>query len=1492
MPPKARPKTREGIEKEIGKFFATEASKISEADAAKNIIAFYELLKKEKYLQKYCFQDDNPTDPEHHRLILIDRQEAIDQYNFLDDDVDEEQKAKYFIAFFAIREFYRHAEHDGFIKDPDSRLYLLLEDEDGPLANPRDLFDAMKQSTSLPDNRPFYDYMFDKGRDVNKNAQINPYKEKEGEEAPYNEQLLKEIGDEAARAQTKVAANFRGHLVRKKLKEEKLRESEKTAATKIQRKFRAWREKKKMQEHFKIKGSKEGFFDRDSLIDSLPEKEFSLDPPKSLREIRGSKEPLKKSLSYFVTGYSDVIRSGSSSYPHDDIRMNSQGIYYSVYQASGNVDGVVKLQEHVDRARLAMQGADKGEKSLSLVKIEGKRFKTTINPTTRTVDTQEEFDPLFSLIHQNGRNVTQTFLDRSVIEKIEADIKSQFEEEKDKANSSLRDYKIKCFNAISENPQYASLTEDERYEMANQMVITHLRQKAQDKLMYYVEQSVENCNSRFRNSHQALEDILETKSGLFGGTLKSRESLRMSIHNLKSVGNPSGPVGISITKDPRNLSSVKVLFRQDNPGDKIDDICYIAVPNTSVHMAVRYAAKGGEVTYYENGISKTKLCKQGEVVMDINTAMFFDAKTKQYVPIRVHGQANPKKGEVDMKTFFRAPGDAARITRSIDRMNIQAFGMLESDIETTVKFSGKKKPVSVSLDKAVGANCEVTVLLDTSKIELDHRDFLANPLSAQDGSTLDIREDGSIRFDFPDLGESFFGKGEFNKKTNEFKFSKDTTRKYDASRKLKLVVRSANASDVVEVGVGKKQVKGPGGIVSGVFAKDGKAGDATIVEVVDENGEVRTVADLRDEFGDKFVEELSRIKLAAIVRDQRKVYEEQFRDAAKKGDVRTLQGLLNLYRSNQERIAEIVAQVDFAMLYPALSKEDIQAKKESMFQSLNEQYNFDIFATSDFVAGKKNALHLAAEGNHKEVVDLLLLNGFNPKQRCDLKSKRKDKETMTAADLATYRGHRDLSSHLRDKALHSQELSDLEFKRQVTSQALASYEDKPSFYDFVNERLKSVVNFPNPPLIPPSQQYLVELKVIYSEIKARFDNLLKMPFDSKEEKEALKKSLFRDIVTQLHDVGGLPPTKISHLKYYMAYCSDEEFSKELIDFLSRQELSKEKTPLDRSFYREDGANKYFFELVQDTNDPTRFGFRVADGGNPPNVIHEAGEFVVGGVPPFNDKQSNDKLELGRKGSLDETYQFYQDLETRFNAVGGALGNGFQTMTDHYVIYNPPAPPAPTIIPPKNILDVLVQKNFHQTKDGSEFLKALVGKFGKDIEISQSLIDKIADPGLKEVLFEHKHFDVFYVALNPAAAGALAPGTRAEYMKVRVAKEDFTLIGQDGKKYEFKKDQLSYDKDNFYTRVQGDPANRANPSPLDQVMQKTPVGTAPLSPTTQDIERAVSGIYKASPPPNFVVVDGSDAVNQPAIKKPPEAVRALDIKNLSPARSAGVVASAA
>lgn len=1488
MPPKARPRTEKilGIENEINRFFATEGSKISEADAVKNIIAFYELLKEEKYLQKYCFQDDYPV-PKHHRSILIDRQNAI---NVLGGDVSDEQKAQYYIAFIAIREFYRNAEH-GFIKDPASDLYRLLEDEDGLVASPQDLFDAMKQATSREVDKAFYDYMFDKGIDVNKNAQIVPYEEQAGDEARYNEQLLKEIGDEAARAVTKVAANYRGHLVRRRLEEEKLRESEKTAATKMQALFKGRRARldyKKQKEHFKIKGSKEGFFDRDSLIDSLPEKEFSLDPPKSLREIRGSKEPLKKSLSYFVTGYSDVSRSGSSSYPHDDIRMNSQGIYYSVYQASGNVDGVVKLQEHVDRARLAMQGADKGEKSLSLVKIEGKRFKTTINPTTRTVDTQEEFDPLFSLIHQNGRNVTQTFLDRSVIEKIEADIKSQFEEEKDKPNSSLRDYKIKCFNAISENPQYASLTEDERYEMANQMVITHLRQKAQDKLMYYVEQSVENCNSRFRNSHQALEDILETKSGLFGGTLKSRESLRMSIHNLKSVGNPSGPVGISITKDPRNLSSVKVLFRQDNPGDKIDDICYIAVPNTSVHMAVRYATKGGEVTYYENGISKTKLCKQGEVVMDINTAMFFDAKTKQYVPIRVHGQANPKKGEVDMKTFFRAPGDAARITRSIDRMNIQAFGMLESDIETTVKFSGKKKPVSVSLDKAVGANCDVTVVLDTHKIELDDRDFLANPLlPTQDGSTLDIREDGSIRFDFPDLGESFFGKGEFNKKTNEFKFSEDATRKYDASRNLKLVVRSANASDVVEVGVGKKQVKGPGGIVSGVFAKDGKAGDATIVEVVGENGNVRTVTDLRDEFGDKFVEELSRIKLAAIVRDQRKVYEEQFRDAAKKGDVRTLEGLLDLYRSNQEKIAEIVAQVDFAMLYPTLyptfSKEDIQAKKEFMFQSLNEQYNFDIFATSDFVAGKKNALHLAAEGNHKEVVDLLLLNGFNPKQRCDLKSKRKDKETMTAADLASYRGHRDLSSHLRDKALHSQELSDLEFKRQVTSQALASYEDKPSFYDFVNGKLGygQAAGY----LDPSDGQYLKKLKEIYSEIKVRFDNLLKMPFDSEEEKEALKKSLFRDIATQLHDVGA-SPTKISHLKYYMAYCPDEEFSKELIDFLSRQELSKEKTPLDRSFYREDGANKYFFELVQDTNDPTRFGFRVADGGNPPNVIHEAGEFVVGGAPPFNDKQSNDKLDLGRKGSLDETYQFYQDLERRFNVA--VTGYDFQAMTDHYVIFNPPAPPAPpapTIIPPKNILDVLVQKNFHQTKDGQKFLKALVGKFGKDIEISQSLIDKIDNPSLKEALFEHKHFDVFYVAL-PAPLPAPAPGAPAEYMKVRVAKEDFTLIGQDGKKYEFKKAQLSYDKDNFYTH------DRATPSPLDQVMQKTPVGTAPTSRTTQDIEGAVSGIYKASQRPNFVVVDGSDAVNQPAIKKPPEAVRALDIKNLSPARSAGVVASAA
>lgn len=1488
MPPIARAKKQNivDIQKEINGFFATEGS---EADAVKNIIDFYELLKEEKYLQKYCFEDDNPTDPEHHRLILIDRQEAIDQCDFLGDDVDDDQKAQYYIAFIAIREFYRHAEHDGFEKDTASALYGLLEDENVPLANPRDLFTAMKQSTSREDGRPFYDYMFDKSIDVHKNAQMKPYKKKEGEEAPYNEQLLKEVGDEAARAQTKVAANFRGHLVRKKLKEEMLRESkEKTAkATKIQRWFRAWRERQDNEKNFAIEGKEAKNYDRDSLIASLPEEEFILqpNPPISIAEIRSSKDPLKKSLSYFVTGYSDVSKSGSSSHPHDDIRMNEQGIYYSVYQANGNVDGVVKLQEHVDKARVALQGAGKDERSLCLVKVEGKRFKTTINPTTRSVDSQEEFDPLFSLIHQKGRNVTQTFLDRSIIETIEADISRKFQEESKQKGSFLRDYKIKCFNAISKNPKYSALSEKEKYEMANEMVITHLRKESQDRLMHYVEQSVANCESRFRNSQEALEDILETKSGLFS-TLKSRESLRMSIHNLKSVGNPSGPVGISITKNPKNLSSVKVLFRQDNPGDKIDDIAYIAVPNTSVHMAVRYATTDGEVTYYENGISKTRLCKAGEVVMDINTAMFFDSKTKQYVPIRVHGQANPKKGEVDMKTFFRAPGDAARITRSIDRMNIQAFGMLGSDIETTVKFSGKKKPVSASLDKAVGANSDVVVGLDQRNVDLDSDKFLENPLfpaPREDGSTsaLNIREDGSIMFDFPDLGKSFFGKGEFNKKTNEFKFSEDATRKYDASRNLKLVVRSANASDVVEVGGGKKLITGPGGVLSGAFLKDGKAGDAAIVEVVGADGKVKTAADLRAEFGDKFVEELSRIKLAAIVTDQRKIYEQQFRDAASQGNVAQLQQLLYLYKSNQERIAEMVAQVDFAMLYPDLKeKEDIRAKKEFMFQSLNEQYNFDIYAASDFVAGKKNALHLAAEGGHKDAVDLLLQNGFNPKQRCDLKSKRKDKETMTAADLATYRGHRDLSSHLRDKALHSQELSDLEFKRQVTSQALASYEDKPSFYDFVNERLKSVVNFPNPPLIPPSQQYLVELKVIYSEIKARFDNLLKMPFDSKEEKEALKKSLFRDIVTQLHDVGGLPPTKISHLKYYMAYCSDEEFSKELIDFLSRQELSKEKTPLDRSFYREDGANKYFFELVQDTNDPTRFGFRVADGGNPPNVIHEAGEFVVGGVPPFNDKQSNDKLELGRKGSLDETYQFYQDLETRFNAVGGALGNGFQTMTDHYVIYNPPAPPAPTIIPPKNILDVLVQKNFHQTKDGSEFLKALVGKFGKDIEISQSLIDKIADPGLKEVLFEHKHFDVFYVELNPAVGA-----NPAQYMKVRVAKEDFALIGQDGKKYEFKKGQLSYDKDNYYTQ---DPAM---PNPLDRVMQKMPAGVALGSPTTQDIERkAVDGIYK-SRNPQFFTVDGTH-VNGPAIKKPPEAVRALDIKNLSPARSAGVVASAA
>ncbi len=846
-------------------------------------------------------------------------------------------------------------------------------------------------------------------------------------------QQLKE--EKQTAAATKIQGAFRGYLERKRLKEGKLpnqllnpeNPNEDDAARKIQR---AWRDSKlrKTKEVDRLAGMlEEGFpqiHDRQTLIDQelfgkTQGKSYVLQADEKGKaefvEVRTKdQERLKSDLTYSISGYSRENPAKSKLYKQDNITLEATGLSFTTFDIDNG--GLSILQRQIDKARLiASKQTDPEFSSFVLVRMEGDLRRPLLdqnggiiydqvplldekgNPkvdekgqaiTIRQARTVVEVETPYSIIHQKGTNVSQSFVKPVVIEKMTQDLEQKMEARK----------RIMLRVAIEQFKDEPASAEKDAKILA--VVRSSLRVESEKAFEQELQKSRDLASLHYENSREAIEKLRVEHQKRF----ESQQSQKF-LREMGKVDDPKGP-GITINKDATGYN-VKVSFFREKPQDEIFDIAYIAIPGGG-NVRVQTALKDGVVTRYVDGQKQEVKVKAGEVVMDENTLVYFNENTKSYQPVKVleknwRGASQPSK---EMKQFFRVGNDATFISESYSKMNIEAISILGPDLSIAIQRNGKRQTLSSTMPKVAnqGENEEKLVLRRKvpSKASFANRGFEIDGHRAGDPVTTKIPQfDLSIFQVEETVQPGIIGRAITNpalKTKEELKFLQEK-----AANNLRIQYKQADKTTGIQIR--NVSVSGFVGVPGRII--EVKAGEFYFAGIVDAQGNPVPKHAIIQEYGQKFYDTLVRTELGIVRKDEIKEQEQQFRKAAEMGDVATVKKMIASY---QERLQEAIALVNFSRGdFEYLTLEEQKALKAKMVAEIMANSAPNIFADNGSVLkGQKNALHLAAANGHGEVVLALLEAGFDPSVRSTLKaSSQQDGRVMNAFEMAQKAGFTD-----------------------------------------------------------------------------------------------------------------------------------------------------------------------------------------------------------------------------------------------------------------------------------------------------------------------------------------------------------------------------------------------------------------------------------------------------------------------------------------------------
>lgn len=532
--------------------------------------------------------------------------------------------------------------------------------------------------------------------------------------------------------------------VEKRAEESKKKRAEAAAATVIQKAYRKYKEGDGLSKFEEYSKNQEWpkYLTRVEILNEITNKNRGY---KQLNKNTGKLEEAKpdytkntNSLFYAMRGYSGEVdakgansKTKSSLYQNDLIELNQNGTFIAHYEESNY--GLQALQNHVDQARQnAIQSKD-GGKEMVIARIgqpamlKDKDGKPELDKNGKPK--YNSVEDKYCVITRDGKNVTQTFVKggefidkaqkeakfktnriflketalkqvsqemKDRIDAVEAEIinEKQIAEEKDDAK------KAGLIKKRDEAKQKLDKLMEEKYEKVEAIVRSHLRDEFDDKLKKEIEKSNAEIDEQF------AYDISKNSGAIRNRLIRDNKfdtKTQRAVAALDMMGEPKGPIGVSILKDPNPYAdsyNVKVSFRAPK-GDNLFDIAYIAIPGgigkkSHFHRAVRIAKVDGPVTYYVDGKQKTKVCKAGEIVYDENTALWFNDATGDYDAIKVNGLYS-----VSNDAIKKVGVDAANLRKNYNKMNIQATSIVEGSLFTGLQIGGGK-PTCVDLSRIVG----------------------------------------------------------------------------------------------------------------------------------------------------------------------------------------------------------------------------------------------------------------------------------------------------------------------------------------------------------------------------------------------------------------------------------------------------------------------------------------------------------------------------------------------------------------------------------------------------------------------------------------------------------------------------------------------------------------------------------------------------------------------------------------------------------------------
>ncbi len=526
----------------------------------------------------------------------------------------------------------------------------------------------------------------------------------------------------------------------------------------------------------------------------------------------------------------------------------------------------------------------------------------------------------------------------------------------------------------------------EKDRLVKTIVKSALREEFQEKVGCLIREGRLDSSLHHKASGGVLDNLSSKNPGYFRGSGKA-------IKSLQNVPDADGPYGISITQGLGTEGSynkkVTFYFDKDNP-NSVFDTARIAIPGTPCHIAVRIAKKDGPVTYYKNGIKVTENFKAGEVIIDENTLLYHDGQ--QYVPVKVHktnainakNSAAVSGGQNNLSQVFKAKGDADRILKCYNQMNIMASSIAvdgqtaTSEMAAAVKLKGKD-PIRARMPKVSAA-----VIVETKEGEKDtvrRAQFTRkipgakeNPLK---GAKWQVDSSNSLKpEEFVENREILLSVPAFDEESDAQATEKDKEKLQELKENARIKVRILTEADFtqkVKDGDSTKIVKTKHYIdQNGKTVKGLKPGDTYVDKsFYKKDGTEFSREEIEQQYGKKYFQSLLKIRAAAVTEDQFKDQEKTMLGYARKGNIEELKKIFADFEDREQKVQDKILQNQEFEAFT--SKEERAEIRSKLMTAAMKDFAIDIFATNE---EGQDALEIAALNNHGEMVEFLIEKGF------------------------------------------------------------------------------------------------------------------------------------------------------------------------------------------------------------------------------------------------------------------------------------------------------------------------------------------------------------------------------------------------------------------------------------------------------------------------------------------------------------------------------------